>query len=575
MSKKLIEYTDLFNQIHINKNKELDINNLSSGSGKKIWWKCDKSDCHEWECIIQNRVKGNGCPFCAGQKICKNINCKSCINKTFFSNEKAKYWSTKNIVKPYEVFKSAKAKYWFKCEKCNHEFESSLNNISSLNRWCPYCENLKLCKNECNICYEKSFASHHKSKFWDNDKNNITPREIQKQTENKYWFNCQLCNHKFEKCIAQIVNKNGWCPYCVGQKICINNNCNYCFNLSFASSEKVIYWSKNNKIIPRNLFKCSADKYFFECNTCNHEFEQRLDSINQGSWCPYCSNKKLCEKDDCKQCFEKSFSSHEKSKYWNYEKNQVKPRDIFKFTHNKYWFNCDICLHNFENLLTNITQGSWCPYCSNKKLCDKEDCKECYNKSFASNEKSKYWNYEKNKITPRDILKFSNKKFIFNCYKNHEFNAGLSHISNNRWCPYCVNKTEQKLYDNLQPIYNNLEQQYKADWCKSDTTNKCYPFDFILADQKIIIELDGRQHFEQVSNWDSPDKVQERDKYKMKKANDNGYSVIRILQEDVFYDTYQWLDELKTNIEKLITENKVQNIFMCKDNEYSIFDILE
>jgi hypothetical protein len=61
----------------------------------------------------------------------------------------------------------------------------------------------------------------------------------------------------------------------------------------------------------------------------------------------------------------------------------------------------------------------------------------------------------------------------------------------------------------------------------------------------------------------------------MKQANDNGYSVIRILQEDVFYDTYQWLEELKTNIEKLITENKVQNIFMCKDNEYGIFDILE
>ena len=61
----------------------------------------------------------------------------------------------------------------------------------------------------------------------------------------------------------------------------------------------------------------------------------------------------------------------------------------------------------------------------------------------------------------------------------------------------------------------------------------------------------------------------------MKQANDNGYSVIRILQEDIFYDTYQWLEELKTNIEKLVSENKVQNIFMCKDNEYSIFDALE
>jgi hypothetical protein len=61
----------------------------------------------------------------------------------------------------------------------------------------------------------------------------------------------------------------------------------------------------------------------------------------------------------------------------------------------------------------------------------------------------------------------------------------------------------------------------------------------------------------------------------MKQANDNGYSIIRILQEDVFYDTYQWLEELKINIEKIITENKVQNIFMCKNNEYKIFEVLE
>ena len=118
----------------------------------------------------------------------------------------------------------------------------------------------------------------------------------------------------------------------------------------------------------------------------------------------------------------------------------------------------------------------------------------------------------------------------------------------------------------------NLQQQFKVDWCKSNTTNKCYPYDFVIPENKIIIELDGKQHFEQVSNWDSPDKVQKRDKYKMKYANDNNYSVIRILQEDVFYDTYDWLSELNDNIRDIIKNKKVQNIFMCKDNEYDIFN---
>ena len=103
------------------------------------------------------------------------------------------------------------------------------------------------------------------------------------------------------------------------------------------------------------------------------------------------------------------------------------------------------------------------------------------------------------------------------------------------------------------------------EWCK----NKSYlPFDFCLEEHKIIIELDGEQHFRQVSNWDSPEKTQQNDKYKTTCANINWFSVIRILQDDVFNDKYDWVNQLVLNIEKIILEDKVQNIYMCKNNDY-------
>jgi very-short-patch-repair endonuclease len=145
----------------------------------------------------------------------------------------------------------------------------------------------------------------------------------------------------------------------------------------------------------------------------------------------------------------------------------------------------------------------------------------------------------------------------------------LDIISSGCWCPYCVNKTEQKLYDKLSILYPTLQQQFKVDWCKNKTH---LPFDFVIPENKIIIELDGRQHFEQVRNWDDPKKTQENDKYKMKCANYNNYSVIRILQEDVFYDSYDWLSELNDNIKDIIKNKKVENIYMCKDNEYDVFN---
>ena len=58
----------------------------------------------------------------------------------------------------------------------------------------------------------------------------------------------------------------------------------------------------------------------------------------------------------------------------------------------------------------------------------------------------------------------------------------------------------------------------------------------------------------------------------MKCANENGYSIIRILQKDIWHDRYDWLQELLDNIDKIVSEKVVQNIYMCKNEEYNDFN---
>jgi very-short-patch-repair endonuclease len=127
-------------------------------------------------------------------------------------------------------------------------------------------------------------------------------------------------------------------------------------------------------------------------------------------------------------------------------------------------------------------------------------------------------------------------------------------------------KTEDKLSCKLKKLFPNytITKQFHKDWCKNIRE---LLFDFVIEELKIIIELDGGQHFRQISNWSPPDI--KRDVYKMKCANENGYSVIRILQEDVYNDTYDWTNELKSNIEKIKKEKNIQNIYMCNNNEYN------
>ena len=104
-----------------------------------------------------------------------------------------------------------------------------------------------------------TFNEHPKSIFWSN-KNLISPDKLALNSHKKFWFNCD-CGHDFECCLLNINQSNNWCPYCSNHpmKLCEKEECIMCFENSFASNEKSNYWSKDNELTPRQVFK-SADK---------------------------------------------------------------------------------------------------------------------------------------------------------------------------------------------------------------------------------------------------------------------------------------------------------------------------
>ena len=58
------------------------------------------------------------------------------------------------------------------------------------------------------------------------------------------------------------------------------------------------FWSEQNNIPPKNVYKSSNTKYKFNCNKCNHIFESTPRNISYGGTnCSYCSNRKLCKND--------------------------------------------------------------------------------------------------------------------------------------------------------------------------------------------------------------------------------------------------------------------------------------
>jgi very-short-patch-repair endonuclease len=110
----------------------------------------------------------------------------------------------------------------------------------------------------------------------------------------------------------------------------------------------------------------------------------------------------------------------------------------------------------------------------------------------------------------------------------------------------CINKSECILYDKLKPYYNDIKHQY---FLQNIEKMKTYPFDFCIEELKLIIELDGPHHFKDMPHHDS--KVEDRqyvDFFKMFYALKNGYTIIRLYQEDTVLKTFDWLSILLENI---------------------------
>ena len=246
-----------------------------------------------------------------------------------------------------------------------------------------------------------------------------------------------------------------------------------------------MYCNQCKKMLDSEKFELKKDNknYYTRCITCRSKFNK----YQKNKYNKTCSRQTLCNNKDCNNCYNNSFASYEgktsngklKVDCWHKD-NELKPRKVFKSCDKKIKFNCDVCNHNFSSRLADVSgKNSWCPYCSNQTLCNKEDCDNCYNKSFASYEgktsnsklKVDYW-HEDNKLKPRKVFKSTGKKFKFNCdVCNHDFSSSLNSVSgkNNSWCPKCTNKTELKLYNWLleREFIKKVKKEFKPKWCST------------------------------------------------------------------------------------------------------------
>ena len=303
------------------------------------------------------------------------------------------------------------------------------------------------------------------------------------------------------------------------------------------------------------------------CPKCEKYFPQVPFSHLRGCGYPTCKLEKMRERASRKrkkaadEFKKKAIAKHGEGKFL-YDRVEY---DTAR-KHVQIW--CSKCEEYFPQRPTNHLDGRGCPTCSMENLRDvtrrrnKKAGDEFKEKAIAKHGEGKF-------LYDRVEYDTAKKYVQIGCPKCEKYfpQTPNDHLRG-QGCPTCRNKTEKKVHDELINHYPGLTFQFKANWCKNPETNCYYPFDFCIKEKSVIIELDGIGHFEDVEHFKSSFEDRHRvDLVKQVDANESGFRVIRLMQEDVWSDKYDWLTELLKNIE----DDTKQNIFMCKNGEYDFF----
>ena len=191
------------------KNGLLSPDAIACHSHKSFWWKCPRG--HHYQATTANRVKGNGCPYCAGKR--------PILGETDFRTvhpELMPEWEfEKNgILQPEDIVANSHKKIWWHC-KNGHSWQA-MAYLRHIGHGCPVCSSL---------------ADHHPviagvtdlatiypfiAEEWDDERNgDLRPNGVLPHSARAVWWKCKRGHHWKSKIQNRL--KGTGCPYCRGR----------------------------------------------------------------------------------------------------------------------------------------------------------------------------------------------------------------------------------------------------------------------------------------------------------------------------------------------------------------------
>ena len=406
-------HPEIASQWHPRLNGKLTPADISTWSHAKVWWKCSRDKQHVWQAAVCNVIKSitGGCPFCSGRRACPS----NSLAKLFPDIAKLWHKSKNGRLTPLDVTPGSSKRVWWKCpENKYHSYQKTVIK-KRYGEGCPYCANVKVLADVNSLS-----ATHpHLVRQWHKILNKpLSPKEVVSGSPRKVWWQCEAAkDHAWQASISKRARENRGCPFCSGNKVTRSN----CLATERPDLAKEWHASKNKRLLKLTVFDLTSGsnkKVWWKCAAApQHSWLASVSSRSKGNGCPYCVNLKVSNDNRL------SVKYPELCKEWHSSKNlNLKPHDVVYGSTKKVWWQCkQSAEHEWDMPVFKRTkQNQGCPYCAGKRVARGDSLAVKYPLV------AQQWNYKRNeKLSPFNILPFSNKEVWWNCFEGHVWKAAV------------------------------------------------------------------------------------------------------------------------------------------------------
>lgn len=259
------------------------------------------------------------------------------------------FWHPNNHGNPEDYKPQSNKKLLWQCPNFpDHQWITSVSKITS-GTGCPFCCGRKITKSNCLATTHPEIAS-----TWHPSKNILTPFEVGHGQGKRIWWKCQK-GHEYETTILNRVRFSN-CPYCVNQKISIENS------IFSTHPDLAKDWSIKNELSPTNVSSGSNKKCWWKCNE-GHEWQASVNNRSKGRGCPFCKNRKISPTNSLHTRYPELCSE------WHFDRNSgLSPNTVLPGSGIKVWWKCSKN-HEWEASICSRTgpRKTSCPFCNESK----------------------------------------------------------------------------------------------------------------------------------------------------------------------------------------------------------------